>query len=120
MTPQEKDHYTKLAEHYNSDRDCPTCIHHTENGCRKWDCEYEKLMSIQDAILALKMVEAHGIADKAKETAIRSLEAWEKVRTEIKNAYCGITSYHDDRPWLYQDEVLAIIDKALGEIGEKE
>lgn len=24
------------------DRDCQTCINHTEKGCRKWNCEYER------------------------------------------------------------------------------
>lgn len=117
MTPQEKDHYTKLGEHYNSDRDCPTCINHTEKGCRKWNCEYEKLMSIQDAILALKMVEAHGIADKAKETAIRSLRAWEKVKDDLR--YSADIVHNGQNAFTYKTG-LALIDKALGEVGEKE
>ena len=99
------------------DRDCNSCIHHTENGCRKWDCEYEKLMSIQDAILALKMVEAHGIADKAKETAIRSLEAWEKVKDRISH---GGDFVFEDKNAFYSDSIIALIDKALGKVGESE
>lgn len=34
-----------------------------------------------------------------------------KIRTEIKALEEGITSYHNDRPWIFKDEVLAIIDK---------
>ena len=40
-------------------------------------------MTLAEAIRVLKMVEAYGLADDAKKMAIRSLEAWEKVRTEI-------------------------------------
>ena len=40
-------------------------------------------MSIDEAIKVLNMVEAHGLADDAKKTAIRSLEAWEKVKEDI-------------------------------------
>lgn len=99
----------------NQDRDCNSCINHTEKGCRKWDCEYEKLMSIQDAILALRMVEAHGIADKAKETAIRSLEAWKKVEEEI-DTYLWTEGFGS----AYRNEIRNIINKALGEVGESE
>ena len=24
----------------DADRDCETCIHHTENGCTVWECSY--------------------------------------------------------------------------------
>lgn len=34
-----------------------------------------------------------------------------KVRAEINDIEEGISSYHNDRPWLYKDEVLEIIDK---------
>lgn len=35
----------------------------------------------------------------------------DKIRSEIENLEEGITSYHNDRPWVYKDEVLQIIDK---------
>lgn len=41
-------------------------------------------MSIDEAISVLKMVEAHGLADEAKNMAIRSLEAWKNVERMIK------------------------------------
>lgn len=25
-----------------NERDCENCIHHTENGCDSWDCEFER------------------------------------------------------------------------------
>lgn len=37
----------------------------------------------------------------------------EDIRAEINALDQGITSYHDDRPWVYTDEVLAIIDKHI-------
>lgn len=65
MTPQEKDHYTKLGEHYNSDRiktwadyysngrpaplcyltnrPCDVCRFNEDgNGCKKWNCVFEE------------------------------------------------------------------------------
>lgn len=55
-------------------RDCKNCIHITKNGCDSWDCEFEKRMPNEEAIKVLEMVEAHGIADRAKRTAIRKLK----------------------------------------------
>ena len=43
----------------------------------------------------------------------------DKIRTEIENLEEGITSYHNDRPWVYKDEVLQIIDKYRTEIERK-
>lgn len=43
----------------------------------------------------------------------------DKIRAEIWNLEEGISSYHNDRPWLYKDEVLQIIDKYKKE-GEQE
>lgn len=64
MTPQEKDHYTKLAEHYNSapiktwaeiysngrpaplcylkNRPCDVCSFRSEMGCCRWKCVFEE------------------------------------------------------------------------------
>ena len=38
-----------------------------------------------------------------------------KIRAEIESLEDGISSYHNDRPWIYKDEVLAIIDKYKAE-----
>lgn len=35
----------------------------------------------------------------------------DKIRAEINDIEEGISSYHNDRPWLFKDEVLEIIDK---------
>ena len=35
----------------------------------------------------------------------------DKIRAEIEALEEGITSYHNDRPWIFNDEVLQIIDK---------
>ena len=44
----------------------------------------------------------------------------DKIRSEIENLEEGITSYHNDRPWVYKDEVLQIIDKYKPEMEMKE
>lgn len=43
--------------------------------------------------------------------ALKQDPALDKIRAEIENLEEGITSYHNDRPWVYKDEVLQIIDK---------
>lgn len=40
----------------------------------------------------------------------------DKIRAEIENLEEGISSYHNDRPWIYKDEVLQIIDKYKAEM----
>lgn len=35
----------------------------------------------------------------------------DKIRAEIEALEDGISSYHNDRPWIFKDEVLQIIDK---------
>ena len=35
----------------------------------------------------------------------------DKIRAEIEALEEGITSYHNDRPWIFKDEALQIIDK---------
>lgn len=44
----------------------------------------------------------------------------DKIRAEIENLEEGITSYYNDRPWVYKDEVLQIIDKYKPEMEMKE
>lgn len=38
----------------------------------------------------------------------------EDIRAEIEQIEEGISSYHNDRPWIFKDEVLEIIDKHTG------
>lgn len=37
--------YAKKGDQMNNSeydiRDCDNCIHHTDGGCTKWECEYE-------------------------------------------------------------------------------
>ena len=42
------------------------------------------------------------------------LKALEDIRAEIEALDEGITSYHNDNPWVYKSEVLEIIDKHIG------
>ena len=46
-------------------------------------------------------------------------EIIDKIRAEIENLEEGIISYHNDRPWVYKDEVLQIIDKYRTEMERK-
>lgn len=48
-----------------------------------------------------------GILEYAKSKT----DTLDKIRAEIEALEDGISSYHNDRPWIYKDEVLAIIDK---------
>ena len=42
-------------------------------------------------------------------------EVLNKIRAEIEALEDGITSYHNDRPWIFKDEVLQIIAKYKAE-----
>lgn len=42
----------------------------------------------------------------------------DKIRAEIEALEDGITSYYNDRPWIFKDEVLQIIDKYKAESEE--
>ena len=63
-------------------------------------------MTIEEAIFVLNCVEAHGVCIEAKKMAIKSLEAWEKVKEEI-NSMPNI---------IYRWNALEIIDKHFAEI----
>lgn len=52
--------------------------------------------------------------------ALKQEPALDKIRAEIENLEEGITSYHNDRPWVYKDEVLQIIDKYRTEMEREE
>lgn len=85
------------------DRDCNSCIHHTEKGCRKWDCEYEKRMSVEEALCYLYDIKTdvfYQITTNERRSINLAMEAIEKLQ-EIKKA-------------------LGEVNKALGEVGEKE
>ena len=49
------------------------------------------------------------IVDKLVKDSVN--EVLDKIKAEIAALEDGISSYHNDRPWIYKDEVLAIIDK---------
>lgn len=42
----------------------------------------------------------------------------DKIRAEINALEEGTTSYHNDRPWIFKDEVLQIINKYKAESEE--
>jgi hypothetical protein len=44
----------------------------------------------------------------------------DKIRAEIEALEEGITSYQNDRPWIFKDEALQIIDKYKAESEDKE
>jgi hypothetical protein len=86
-------------------------------------------MTIKDAIFVLNCVEAHnGICNEAKETAIKSLEAWEKVKEEViakKNFNAEVKDAFEvgshsriecNTTVAVLGEVLNLIDKHLSEV----
>ena len=61
--------------------------------------------------------------NNALNMAMKELEqepVLDKIRAEIDKLEEGISSYHNDRPWLFKDEVLQIIDKYRGQRSGKE
>ena len=36
------------------ERDCENCVHHTEDGCSSWDCEFERAMTREEAMQELQ------------------------------------------------------------------
>lgn len=105
MTNEERTHFEQLGKHYNSDRDCNSCIHHTEKGCRKWDCEYEKLMSRVEE--NSKVIEYMRKSADAKPTG-----TFEEMTVfqlgVIATMLADISS-----------SLAILADKALGEVGEQ-
>ena len=43
-------------------RDCSTCIHHSEKGCSSWDCKYEKVR-VENMFYKLKIFLRNGEVD---------------------------------------------------------
>ena len=50
-------------------------------------------------------------ADRCRECGAKYGKLLEQIRAEIDDIEEGISSYHNDRPWVFKDEVLQIIDK---------
>ncbi len=46
-----------------------------------------------------------------EEVKVLPFDVIDKIRAKIANLEEGISSYHNDRPWVFKDEVLQIIDK---------
>lgn len=46
--------------------------------------------------------------------ALEQDDVLDRIRSEIEVLEEGIWSYHNDRPWVFKDEVLQVIDKYRG------
>ncbi len=102
------------------DRDCDI-----DRSCGKCDLMMPSKEPILEAYkLAIEALEQEPVveplerlAESASKTAkaLERLEEQEhildKIRAEIADIEEGISSYHNDRPWIFKDEVLQIIDK---------
>lgn len=67
---------------------------------------------IEDGII--KFDDEEHFAEFCKMIKVVPMSAIENIKSKITNLDEGITSYHNDRPWVYKDEVLAIIDRHIG------
>ena len=77
-----------ICEHFPNDHHCVGCVwdeNKREN--TKWELKKNPIV-IERAVL-------------------------DKIRAEINDIEEGISSYHNDRPWVFKDEVLQIIDKYM-------
>ena len=78
-------------------------------------------MTNEEAIKHLKTYDEPKKVREAFEMAIKALEQepiLDKIRAEIADMEEGISSYFNDRPWVFKDEVLQIIDKYRNEVDE--
>lgn len=48
----------------------------------------------------------------------QEISLFDKLRAEIEALDEGISNYHNDRPWIFKDEALDIIDKYRNEVSE--
>lgn len=71
---------------------------------------------IEESVIFEDEIEAFDMAIKALEQE----SVLDKIRAEIEAIEDGISSYHNDRPWIFKDEALAIIDKYKAESGDKD
>ena len=42
INQKEYDKLMRKMDEVDNTRDCENCVHHTEQGCTKWDCEFER------------------------------------------------------------------------------
>jgi hypothetical protein len=64
----------------------------------------------------LQMIQQVKLYQLKTERGLEQESILDKIRAEIENLEEGISSYHNDRPWIYKDEVLQIIDKYKAEM----
>lgn len=53
--------------------------------------------------------DAYDLEDMVNEQP--TIDVLDKIRAEIEALDEGISNYHNDRPWIFKDEALDIIDK---------
>ena len=75
------------------------CIPSDEN-------DYDELVAFADTIAGIQTHE------------VIPVDVLDKIRAEIEALDDGISNYHNDRPWIFKDEALDIIDKCRNEVGE--
>ena len=82
--------------------------------------ELDKLFEIVENAppVTPKGVTVTDFADKCRECGREKV--LDKIRAEIEAIEDGISSYHNDRPWIFKDEALAIIDKYKAEMESEE
>ena len=59
---------------------------------------------------ALKDTQFGGIGSRMVFNAVKNGTPLDDVKAEIEKLDEGITSYHNDKPWVYESEVLGILD----------
>ena len=71
------------------ERDCANCKHHTEDGCSKWDCEFEAndLISRADAIRWVKTeCNPYGKPTLDYDSGLKVIEHLKKMPSELPSA----------------------------------
>ena len=43
INQKEYDKLMRKMDEVDNIRDCENCVHHTEQGCTKWECEFERV-----------------------------------------------------------------------------
>ena len=79
--------------------------------------EFAKNMSFRNAVYNAMQARCvpfrKATAIKLKEL-LSFVDSLDNIRAEIADLEEGISSYDHDRPWVYKDEVLEILDKHRG------
>ena len=113
----------ELADKALEQQPCEDCIsrkallEEIENGIKAGNYEegYEEYPHINDMDDIIECIKyADSVQPKPKTDVL------DKIRAEIEALEEGITSYQNDRPWIFKDEVLQIIDKYKAESEDKE